>query len=108
VDMGSESVDSPRANSWSTKMGKYKTYFTTQRKTDPWLKDLPQPQLLTVTTGGHTRLSNLRETTAHGGGRSAYWFTESKHLEPPYSFFGEVWQRIGLEGYHAIVSLFAS
>lgn len=108
VDMGTESVDSPRQNSWSSKMSRYKTYFATLRRDDPWLKDLPQPQLLTITTGGAKRLANLKDATARGGGRSAYWFAETRHLDPPFSFSGEVWQRIGLDGYHSVFSLFAS
>lgn len=108
VDMGTESVDSPRVNSWSSKIAKYQHYFAALRKDDPWLKDLPQPQLLTVTTAGDVRLRNLMEATRAQGGRSAYWFTREVYLEPPYSFSGEVWQRIEHEGYHSIHSHFSS
>ncbi len=107
VDMGTESVESARANSWSTKMAKYKEYFKSGRQQDPWIGSFPQPQVMVATTTDR-RLLNLRESTAKSGGRSAYWFTCLELLEPPYSFFGTVWQRIGLDGYYSPTERFGS
>jgi hypothetical protein len=107
VDRGTMSGQSPRPNSWSTKMEKYRTYFQSLRSTDPWLKDLPQPDVMVVTTT-EARLANLMKATGNAGGRSAYWFTTADLLEPPYSFFGRVWQRIGLDGYYTPTERFAS
>jgi hypothetical protein len=107
ADMGTESVESNRANSWSTKMSNYRTYFSSIRKTDPWLGSYPQPQVLTVTPSAR-RLSNLMQSTAKQGGRSSYWFSQQEFLEPPYGGFDEVWQRIGLDGYFSVLERFPS
>ena len=107
LDMGTESVDSNRANSIASKLTNYKQYFTSMRANDPWLKDLPQPQVMLVAPS-ERRLESLKEATAKSGGRSAYWFTTSTLLEPPYSFMGEVWQRIGLDGYYSPAERFVS
>ena len=107
VDRGTESIQSPRANSFSSKMQKYRTYFQSLRPTDPWLKSLPQPDVMIITTS-QNRLTNLLAATAQAGGRSAYWFTTQEHVEPPYNFFGQVWQRIGEAGYHSPAIRFAS
>ena len=107
VDRGTESVASARANSFSTKMGKYKHYFQSLRQVDPLLGELPQPDVMIITTS-QQRLQNLQTAAAKSGGRSAYWFTTQELLEPPYNFFGVVWQRIGLDGYHSPTQRFAS
>lgn len=107
ADMGTESIESNRPNSWRTKMANYKTYFAALRRSDPWLKDLPQPDVMTVTIS-ERRLAHLMEATAKVGGRSAYWFAVAEHMEPPYGFMSQVWQRIGLEGYYSPTERFAS
>ena len=107
IDRGTESGLSPRANSFSTKLGKYATYFKALRATDPWMKGLPQPDVMVITTSNQ-RLQNLKRITADGGGRSAYWFALAEHVEPPYNFMGSVWQRIGGEGYFTPTERFSS
>jgi hypothetical protein len=106
VDRGTESGQSPRANSWSSKTDRYGTYFKALHQTDPWLKHIPRPDVMVVTKG-HQRLLNLMGVTRKSEGRSAYWFTTSELLEPPYNFFGEVWQRIGLDGYFSPTERFS-
>lgn len=54
------------------------------------------------------RLPNLMQITGERGGRSAYWFTTTEFLEPPYSFFDQVWKRIALPGYYSPTERFAS
>jgi hypothetical protein len=107
VDRGSEDVESTKKNSLSTKAENYKHYYTALRKTDPWLKDFPQPQTMFI-FDSQRRLENAKAMIARCGGRSSYWFALSAHLEPPYSLSGEVWQRIGLDGYYSPLSLFTS
>lgn len=107
VDLGTESVESARSNSFSTKLSNYKTYFKSQRATDPLLGGYPQPQVLIIAPS-QRRLQNLQEATAKSGGRSSYWFTTQELLQPPYSFFDGVWQRIGLDSYHSLMERFPS
>ncbi len=61
-----------------------------------------------VITPSDRRLANLLETTRMVGGRTSYWFTTQELILPPYSFFGSVWQRIGLDGYYSPTERFAS
>jgi hypothetical protein len=107
VDMATESVVSPRANSWSTKIGKYKTWSAAMRQNDPWLGQFSQPDVMVIAPSVR-RMYSLLEATRQAGGRSAYWFTTTEYLEPPYSFLGEVWQRIGLQGYYSPTERFVS
>jgi hypothetical protein len=107
ADMGTEDMESARPTSLSSKYENYKTFYRTVRPHDPWLKELPQPHTMFIFQG-ERRLENALEMIARKGGRSSYHFTLQKHLEPPYSFYGEVWQRIGLEGYHSVMELFTS
>jgi hypothetical protein len=106
-DNGTESIESPRVNSLSTKIDNYKLFYRQMRRGDPWLKDFAQPQTMLIFQS-QQRMLNAMEMVASHGGRSAYWFTLAEYLEPPYSFLGEVWQRIGLEGHHSPTSLFMS
>ena len=107
ADMGTESVDSTRANSWRTKMEKYRHYSSALRQTDPLLHHLPQPDVMVITPSDR-RPANLLETTRMVGGRTSYWFTTQELILPPYSFFGSVWQRIGLDGYYSPIERFSS
>lgn len=107
IDRGSESVASPRENSWETKMGKYKYFFQVTRQTDPYLSQLPQPKVLTI-CHNPGRYDNLKRVTGNVGGRSAYGFTHAEYTLPPYSFFDQVWEFIAVPGYHSILEDFSS
>lgn len=107
VDRGTESGKSTARNSWQSKMDKYKLYFQALRKDDSWFKDYPQPDVMIVTPSDR-RLDNLKAVTGDRGGKSAYWFTTAELIEPPYSFFDQVWQRIALPGYYSPTERFAS
>jgi hypothetical protein len=106
-DNGTESIDSPRANSLSTKYDNYRTYYASQRRDDPWLKHYPQPQTMFI-FDSQIRLENARQMVGNRGGKSAYWFALAQHMEGELGFLEAVWQRIGLEGWRTPTELFTS
>lgn len=92
VDRGTEPVASNAANSWRTKMQRYRCYLDDGFATDRFFAGQPQPLLLTVTTSSQ-RLRHLMTETRTTGDPERSWFCLSVWVEPPYDLLDAIWHR---------------
>ncbi len=106
ADRGTESVRGNAPNSWERKMRRYGSYLKHRYPTDPAFPGLPQPLVLTVTTGPE-RLVNLLRATHDAGNRCAYWFTTREWIEPPYDFFDLIWKAPTLDEFVSLADHFS-
>lgn len=86
---------------WSRKVRQYMAYFASelfkQRYGDR------TAQVLTITTGPE-RLNHLKEATEKADGGKNFWFTTSAlGTNPAKLLTAEIWQRAGLDGFHALL-----
>lgn len=92
ADRGTEPVASEAANSWRTKMRRYRRFLTGAWPADPFFAAQPRPLLLIVTTSP-TRLEQLLAETAAVGPAARSFVTLAEWLEPPYDALHLIWRR---------------
>lgn len=92
ADRGTEPVASEAANSWRTKMRRYRRFVDGTWPADPFFAAQPRPLLLIVTTIP-ARLDHLRAETGSVGPAARSFLTLAEWLEPPYDALHLIWRR---------------
>jgi hypothetical protein len=91
VDLGTESVTGPAANSWETKYARYATYLKRDYGNDPLFEGCAKPLVLVIGPGVR-RSRNLASAIAGWGGQRAWWFASLDSLSPlTYQPPGRIW-----------------
>jgi hypothetical protein len=91
VDLGTESVTGPAANSWQTKYARYADYLKRDYGNDPLFEGCGKPLVVVLATGAR-RTRNLAEAIAGWGGQRAWWCASLESLSPlTYQPPGRVW-----------------
>jgi hypothetical protein len=92
VDLGTESVSGPAANSWETKYARYAAYLKRDYGNDPLFEGCAKPLVLVLATGAR-RTRNLADAIAGWGGQRAWWCAALDRLSPlTYQPPGHLWR----------------
>lgn len=86
---------------WARKVRTYTAYFESDAYHQRYGEYVAQ--VLTITTG-EKRLAHLKEATEAAGGGKRFWYTTfALATNPDQLLTGQIWQRAGMDGLHALL-----